>query len=96
MQLLGDNIIASVLRFAVFLFFVILLGRLVLDWVQAFARDWRPRGPLLVVAEFIYTITDPPLKALRRVIPPLTLGTLRLDLAFLVLMVGTSLLMTIL
>jgi len=96
MQLLGDNIIASVVRFAVFLFFVILLGRLVLDWVQAFARDWRPRGPLLVVAEFVYTITDPPLKALRRVIPPLTLGTLRLDLAFLVLMVGTSLLMTIL
>ena len=44
MQLLGDNIIASVVRFAVFLFFVILLGRLVLDWVQAFARDWRPRG----------------------------------------------------
>ncbi|GAA2160861.1 YggT family protein [Pedococcus bigeumensis] len=96
MQLLGDNIIASVVRFAVFLFFVILLGRLVLDWVQAFARDWRPRGPLLVVAELVYTITDPPLKALRRAIPPLTLGTLRLDLAFLVLMVATSLLMSIL
>ena len=96
MQLLGDNIIASVVRFAVFLFFVILLGRLVLDWVQAFARDWRPRGPLLVVAEFVYTVTDPPLKALRRAIPPLTLGTLRLDLAFLVLMVATSLLMSIL
>ena len=88
--------IGSVLRFALFLFFVVLLGRLVLDWVQAFARDWRPRGPLLVVAEVVYTITDPPLKALRRVIPPLTLGTLRLDLAFLVLMVATSLLMSIL
>lgn len=96
MQLLGDNIIASVIRFAVFLFFIILLGRLVLDWVQAFARDWRPRGPLLVVAEVVYTITDPPLKALRKVIPPLTLGTLRLDLAFLVLMVGVSLLTGIL
>lgn len=96
MQLLGQNIVASVIRFAVFLFFVILLGRLVLDWVQAFARDWRPRGPLLVVAEFVYTITDPPLKALRRMIPPLTLGTLRLDLAFLVLMIGVSLLTGIL
>ena len=95
-MLLGQNIVASVVRFAIFLFFVILLGRLVLDWVQAFARDWRPRGPLLVVAEVVYTITDPPLKALRRVIPPLTLGTLRLDLAFLVLMVATSLLMSIL
>lgn len=96
MQLLGDNIVASVIRFAVFLFFVILLGRLVLDWVQAFARDWRPRGPILVVAEVVYTITDPPLKALRKAIPPLTLGTLRLDLAFLVLMVGVSLLTGIL
>ena len=96
MQLLGQNPVASVVRFAVFLFFVILLGRLVLDWVQAFAREWRPRGALLVVAEVLYTITDPPLKALRRVIPPLTLGALRLDLAFLVLFFGTSLLMSIL
>jgi YggT family protein len=95
-MLLGQNIVASALRFVVFLFFVILLGRLVLDWVQAFARDWRPRGAILVVAEFVYTITDPPLKALRKVIPPLTLGTLRLDLAFLVLMLLTSLALSLL
>ena len=87
--------VGDVLRFAVFLFFIILLGRLVLDWVQAFARDWRPRGAILVVAEFVYTITDPPLKALRRVIPPLSLGNIRLDLAFLVLMLLTSILMSI-
>ena len=64
--------IGSVLRFALFLFFIVLIGRLILDWVQAFARDWRPRGPMLVVAEVVYTITDPPLSALRKVIPPLT------------------------
>ena len=87
--------IGSVLRFAVFLFFVVLLGRLVFDWVQAFARDWRPRGALLVVAEGVYTVTDPPLKALRKVIPPLSLGAVRLDLAFLVLMLLTSVLMSI-
>ena len=95
-MLLGQNIVASALRFVVFLFFVILLGRLVLDWVQAFARDWRPRGAILVVAELVYTITDPPLKALRKIIPPLTLGTLRLDLAFLVLMLLTSLALSLL
>jgi YggT family protein len=95
-MLLGSNPVASVVRFVVFLFFVILLGRLVLDWVQAFARDWRPRGVLLVVAEAVYTVTDPPLKALRRLIPPLTLGAVRLDLAFLVLMLVTSVLMGIL
>jgi YggT family protein len=87
--------VGDVLRFALFLFFVVLLARLVLDWVQVFARDWRPRGVLLVLAEVVYTITDPPLKALRRVIPPLTLGALRLDLAFLVLMLVTSMLMSI-
>lgn len=95
-MLLGQNIVASAIRFVVFLFFVVLLGRLVLDWVQAFARDWRPRGAILVVAELVYTITDPPLKALRKVIPPLTLGTLRLDLAFLVLMLLTTLALSLL
>jgi YggT family protein len=87
--------VGSVLRFALFLFFIVLLGRLVLDWVQAFARQWRPRGALLVVAELIYTVTDPLLRALRKVIPPLTLGSVRLDLAFLVLMVATTVLMRI-
>ena len=94
-MLLGDNIIASVVRFAVFLFFVVLIGRLVLDWVQAFARDWRPKGPVLVVAEVVYSITDPPLRALRKVIPPLQLGAVRLDLAFFVLFLVTSIVMGI-
>ena len=95
-MLLGQNFVASTVRFVVFLFFIILLGRLVLDWVQAFSRGWRPRGVLLIVAEVVYTITDPPLKALRRVIPPLTLGTVRLDLAFLVLMLLTTMFMSFL
>ena len=95
-MLLGTNIVADVIRFLVFVFFVLLIGRLVLDWVQVFARDWRPKGVILVVAEAIYTVTDPPLKALRRLIPPLQLGSLRLDLAFLVLFFGTSILMSIL
>jgi YggT family protein len=87
--------LGSVLRFALFLFFVVLLGRLVLDWVQAFARDWRPRGVILLVAEVVYTITDPPLKALRKLIPPVSIGSLRLDLAFLVLMLATTMVMSI-
>ena len=69
------------------LFFVLLIARLVLDYIQMFARSWRPTGVLLVVAEVIYTITDPPLKALRRLIPPLRLGSITLDLSFLVLVV---------
>ena len=67
-----------------------------LDWVQFFARDWKPSGPLLVVAEVTYSVTDPPLRALRRILPPLTIGTMRLDLAFLVLMLSCSVLLSIL
>nr|WP_218913171.1 YggT family protein [Janibacter alkaliphilus] len=78
-----------------YLYFLVLIGRLVLEWVQVFAREWRPRGAVLVIAELIYTLTDPPLKALRRVIPPLRLGSISLDLAFLVLILGVSLLLSI-
>ena len=69
------------------IFFFVLIARLVLDYVQMFARSWRPTGLVLVLAEIIYTVTDPPLKALRRVIPPLRLGGIALDLSFLVLIV---------
>ena len=79
--------VGDIIYILLWLFFLLLIARLVLDYVQMFAREWRPRGPLLVVAEFIYTVTDPPLKALRRVIPPLKLGQIVLDLSFLVLVV---------
>jgi YggT family protein len=87
------GVVGSILDFVLFIFFVLLIGRLILDWVQVFARDWRPRGPMLVIAEAVYSATDPPLKAIRKVIPPLTLGTVRIDLAFLVLMLGVTILM---
>jgi YggT family protein len=81
------TIVGSTLALILWLFFVLLIARLVIDYIQMFARSWRPTGVLLVVAEVIYTITDPPLKALRRLIPPLRLGSINLDLSFLVLVV---------
>jgi len=90
------GLVFSVLYLVVLAFFLLLLVRLVLDWVQFFARDWRPRGVALVVAEATYTVTDPPLKALRRVLPPVGIGSIRLDLAFFVLVLGCSLLMALL
>lgn len=83
-------IIGQTLNFLLFLYFIVLLGRLVIDWIQVFSRDWRPRGPLLVIAELVYSLTDPPLRALRRIIPPLRLGGISLDLAFLVLIIAVS------
>jgi YggT family protein len=67
------------------LFFLLLLARVVLSLVQAFAQDYRPTGVMLVVFETVYTITDPPLRPLQRLIPPLRLGQVQLDLAFTVL-----------
>jgi YggT family protein len=90
------SFVADLLYLVVFVFVILLLIRLVLDWVQFFAREWRPRGLALVVAEATYTVTDPPLRALRRILPPLTIGTVRLDLAFLVLMLACYVLMAVL
>ena len=90
------RLIIEILRLVVLAFFLLLLVRLVLDWVQFFVRDWRPSGPVLVVAEATYTVTDPPLRFLRRLLPPLSIGNVRLDLAFLVLMLVCSLLLSVL
>ena len=81
------SLVIGLLIIALWLYFILLIGRLILDYIQMFARSWRPTGVLLVAAEVIYTITDPPLKALRRLIPPLRLGSITLDLSFLVLVV---------
>jgi len=75
--------------------FVALIVRLVYDWVQMFAREWRPRGVALVAAHAVYSVTDPPLKVLRRLTPPLRLGGVSLDLGFLVLFIGLSIAMGI-
>lgn len=75
----------AVLATVLWIYWLILIGRLILDWVQVFARDWQPKGPLLIIAETIYTLTDPPLRLLRKFIPPLRLGQVALDLSFLVL-----------
>jgi YggT family protein len=74
------------------LYLLVLIIRLVLDWIQVFARTWRPSGIVLVLANLIYGLTDPPMRFLRRFIPPLRLGQVQLDLGFLVLFLGVQLL----
>lgn len=82
--------IAQTVSLVLFLYLLVLIGRLIFDWVQVFSRDFRPTGVVLVIAEVIYSLTDPPLRALRRVIPPLRLGGVAIDLAFLVLILSVS------
>ncbi|MFW0155208.1 YggT family protein [Rothia sp. P6271] len=75
----------ALLNILVFTLYFALLLRLVFDWVQMFSRFWRPQGVFLVVASAVYAITDPPLNALRRLVPPLRVGGMSLDLGFLIL-----------
>lgn len=89
------TLLREVIRLLLYLFLIVLIARLVLDWVQVLAREWRPRGPMLVVAEGVYTVTDPPLRVVRKVIPPLRLGNVQLDLAFMVLLLVVWLLLGI-
>ena len=65
----------------------LLLARVILSWVPMFAPSWTPKGPILVIVEFVYSLTDPPVKALRRVIKPVRMGNAQLDLSVLVLFV---------
>ena len=79
------GIVKIVLTYVLYLYLLLLLGRLIFSWIQAFSRSWTPRGPVLVVAEAVFTATDPPLKFLSRFIPVLRLGSVALDLSFMVL-----------
>jgi YggT family protein len=77
-------------------FFIAMLWiRFVVDWVQVFARAWTPHGPVLLLLEVVYSLTDPPIKALRRVIPPLRVGSISLDLSFLIVMISAYVLLRI-
>jgi YggT family protein len=81
--------------FVLLVFFILLIARLVFDYVMMFARSWRPSGVTAVGLEVVYSVTDPPLKALRRVIPPLRLGNFSIDLGFMVLLFVVYVLMSV-
>ena len=83
-------ILASVVYLAAYVFSILLLVRIGLEMIQSYARSFKPRGFVLVVCELIYTVTDPPVKALRSVIPPLRLGDVALDVSVLVIFFACS------
>lgn len=84
--------VGSLLLFVLQIFFYLMLIRLVVDWVQVFARSWSPKGPVLVVLEVVYSATDPPIKFVRRFVPPLRLGSIALDTSFLIVLLAVYLL----
>lgn len=88
--------IAGLLATLLWLYMLVLIGRLIFDWVQVFSRNWQPTGVLLVIAEAIYTVTDPPLRVLRKLIPPLRIGQVALDLSFLILILAIGIVVSLL
>ncbi|MFG6445993.1 YggT family protein [Microbacterium sp. P06] len=84
MQVVG--FVASILNVLLFGYVLVLLARLVLEYIPMFNRTWRPTGAGLVAAELVYTVTDPPIKLFRRFIPPLRIGPVAIDFAFMLTM----------
>ena len=89
------TIVGQVLHTALLVFLLLLIFRLVMEYVFMFARQYRPAGAVAMALELCYSATDPPLKALRRVLPPLRIGNVSLDLGFLVLFFVVTILMRV-
>jgi len=87
--------IATVIYVALTIFFVLMWARFILELARTFARRWRPRGLVLVLAETVFTVTDPPVKAVRRVVPPLRIGGAALDFAWSIVMLAVIILISV-
>jgi YggT family protein len=79
--------VLQVIFVLLYLFVLVLFARFVMSWVLSFGRRWQPGRGASAALEMLWTVTDPPLQALRRVIPPLRIGTVSVDLAAIVLLV---------
>ena len=89
------RIVGGIVELVLTLYILVLFARLVLDYIPMFNREWRPKGFGLVAAEAAYTVTDPPIRFFRRLVPPLRLGTISLDFGFALTMLVVLIVMTI-
>jgi len=88
----GVSVIATILYVALNIFVVVMWARFVLDLVAMLARGWRPRGFVLILAELAYTITDPPVKAVRKIVPPLRAGGVQIDFSWSIVLIAAIIL----
>jgi YggT family protein len=88
-------LVLDVLAYVLLAFFLMLVARFVLSLIVMFAPQWHPKGPLLLLFELVYSVTDPFLRPLRRILPPIGAGGIRIDLSMLMLFVLVSLAMSI-
>ena len=82
----GRQLLAACLLVVLVVFFLVMWARLVLDWMRVLRPGWRPRGAALVAAETAYAVTDPPIKVVRRLIPPIRVGGARVEFSWSIVM----------
>jgi YggT family protein len=85
----------SALVWVLQIFLISLFARVILDYIRMFSPSWRPRGIILAIAEFVYAITDPVMKFVRRFIPPLRLGPVAIDISFILIFIVVQLLISV-
>lgn len=88
--------LAATLAYLLGLYVWVLIARIIIDYVMMFSRTWRPQGPVLLLVDVVFRLTDPPLHFLRRFIPPLRIGSVALDLSFLALIFAVNILQAVL
>ncbi|KIU03119.1 MULTISPECIES: YggT family protein [unclassified Frigoribacterium] len=88
-------LIATIAYYVLLIFFLLMWARFVLDLAQSFSRGWRPKGPVLVLAEVAYTVTDPPIRRVRKILPPVRLGSVALDFGWSIIMLAVIILMSV-
>jgi YggT family protein len=89
------SVIATILYYLLLIYFFAMWARFALDLVRTFNPRWRPAGGLLVASEVVLTITDPPIRAIRRALPPLRLGPVALDFGWTIVMLVVIILMSV-
>ena len=72
--------------YVLYVYILIILARFVVDMTRQFARAWRPAGVAAVGIEVVYLATDPPIRLIRRLVPPLRIGSVSLDLSIMILL----------
>lgn len=82
------NLFWGIVGYALYVYVLLVLARVILETTHQFARSWRPGGTAAVGIESVYIATDPPVKALRRLVPPLRLGGVSLDLSIMILLLA--------
>ena len=73
------GVLLSILSIALYLYSLLLLARIIIELIVVLRDGWRPRGAAVVAFEVVYTLTDPPVRLFRKIIPPVRVGSVSLD-----------------